>query len=223
MTEPVLVIQQPNLARCCLTNSKVDVCGRLDCIQSSSCSITPPNIPIEIEKLNAFFIESAGHDSLNYRQSCAVESLALKNPNLTVHVLMMTSSEINMTSPTMRLLVGNYQNIRISQVRLGEYIYGTPLEHWYFCTTWNYGSWAVAHLSDGLRLLALSKYGGYYFDLDIIQMNPVTDLRNFAVAEDGNKVGSSVIHADFEHPIIRNAVEEFHTNYKYDKISLYNQ
>ncbi len=214
MKEPVLVIQQPNLARCCLSNSKVDVCGRPDCIPSSSCSIAP--IPIEIGKTpNAFFIESAGHDSLNYRQSCAVESLALMNPNLTVHVLMMTSAEINMTSPTMRLLVENYPNIRISQVRLGDYIYGTLLEHWYFCTTWNYGSWAVAHLSDGLRLLTLMKYGGYYFDLDIIQMNSVTDFRNFAVAEDGDKVGNSVIHADFEHPIIRNAVEEFHTNYRY--------
>jgi len=213
MTEPVLVIQQPDLARCCLSSSdKQDVCGRTDCIPSSCPTSAPLDIDSEIGELNAFFIESAGHDSLNYRQSCAVESLALMNSKLTVHLLM--TSEINMTSPTIKLLVDNYPNIRISQIRLGDYIYGTPLEHWYFCTTWNYGSSAVSHLSDGLRFLTLSKYGGYYFDLDVIQMNPVTEFKNFVVAEDGRKVGSSVIHADFQHPIIRNAVEEFHTNYK---------
>jgi len=211
MTEPVLVIQQPNLARCCLSDSKQDVCGRPDCLPG--CTI-PSVFEIEREfgKDNAFFIESAGHDSLNYRQSCAVESLALMNPNLTVHLLMTT--QINMTSPTIRLLIENYPNIRITQLQLGDYIYGSSLEHWYFCTTWNYGSSAVVHLSDGLRLLTLSKYGGYYFDLDIIQMNPVTDLRNFVVDQDGRLVGNAVIHADFHHPLIRSAVEEFHTNYK---------
>jgi len=124
------------------------------------------------------------------------------------------TSEINMTSPTIKLLVDNYPNIRISRIRLEDYIYGTPLEHWYFCTTWNYGSSTVSHLSDGFRFLTPSKYGGYYFDLDVIQMNLVTEFKNFVVAEDGKKVDSSVIHADFQHPIIRNAVEEFHTNYK---------
>jgi hypothetical protein len=35
------------------------------------------------------------------------------------------------------------------------------------------------------------------------------------VAEDGDKLGSSVIHVDHQHPIIRTAVEKFAADYKY--------
>lgn len=162
----------------------------------------------------AFFIESTGYrSSLNFRQSCAVESLALINPNLTVHLLM-TGGEVEGSTSTMQVLA-SYPNIHVTRIRLGDYIANTPLEQWYFCTDWYRGWYAVSHLSDGLRFLTLSKYGGYYFDLDVIQLRPVTEYRNFVVAEDIHKVGSSVIHTDRDHEFIRKAVQGFHTDYKY--------
>ena len=134
------------------------------------------------------------------------------NPNLTVYLLM--TGDVDLTAPTVKTLVDAYANLRIRRIHLGDYIAKTPLAHWYFCTTWNYGPWAVSHLSDGLRFLTLYKFGGYYFDLDVVQMRPVTSLTNFVVAEDGKKVGSSALHFDHDHALIRLAVEEFYFNYK---------
>jgi lactosylceramide 4-alpha-galactosyltransferase len=69
-------------------------------------------------------------------------------------------------------------------------------------------------LSNGLRLLTLSKYGGYYFDLDIISVRPVTFYRNFVAAQDHNDVNNDVIHADLNNPVIQLAIKDFIINFK---------
>jgi len=124
------------------------------------------------------------------------------------------SADPNLTSPTMKLLVENYPNIRITQIRLGDFISGTPLEYWYFCTDWNRGWFAVAHLSDAMRFLSLFKFGGYYLDLDIISLRPITSYRNFLAEEYPNNLGNSVIHADYQHPLMKEVVERFPSEYK---------
>ena len=116
---------------------------------------------------------------------------------------------------TMRTLQQNYPNLRITNIDLSDYVADTPLDHWYFCSEWNRGWFAVAHLSDALRLLTLSKFGGYYFDLDIIHLRPVTSYRNFFVEDDGSyNLANGIIHADYKHPLIQLAVEEFASEYK---------
>ncbi len=72
----------------------------------------------------------------------------------------------------------------------------------------------MAHLSDAMRLLFLFKFGGYYLDLDIVSLRPITSHRNFLVEEGMNKLGSSVIHADYQHPLMKEIVEKFHSEYK---------
>lgn len=205
------MIHQPQLARCCRSeDERIDLCGRPECLWP--CPVMPDDhLSLPVDQDKAFFLETSGRSAINYRQSCAVESLAVMNPNLTIHLLM--TGQLNRTAPTMRV-ISEYPNVQMTRINLGDYVAGTPLEHWYFCTEWNRGWYAVAHLSDGLRLLTLSKYGGYYFDLDIIHLKPVTHLRNFVVSESFNKVGNNAIHADSRHPLITQAVEEFHTNYK---------
>ncbi|KZR95931.1 Lactosylceramide 4-alpha-galactosyltransferase, partial [Daphnia magna] len=61
----------------------------------------------------------------------------------------------------------------------------------------------------------LSKYGGYYFDLDIIHVRPVTYYRNFIATEDGNSASNSVIHSDYGYPLMQMAVNDFPANYRY--------
>ena len=141
--------------------------------------------------------------------------------DLTVHLLMATGGpeQVDLNQATMRVLLDNYRNIHITGVNLGDYMAGSPLERWYFCNSWNRGWFALSHLSDALRFLSLFKFGGYYFDLDVIQLRPITSYRNFVVAEDVNKLGSSVIHVDYQHPVISMAVNDFPTNYKYSIIN----
>lgn len=212
MKEPVILIPGANRGRCCSTvNDLVDVCGRPNCISPCSSQEDPVASHL-LYKEKAFFHETSGAPSLDIRQACAVESLARMNPNLTVYVLM-SGSDVDWNTNTMSNLK-NYNNIQIHALNLGDYFINTPLEHWYFCTTWNYGPYAVSHLSDALRFLTLYKFGGFYFDLDIIMIQPVIPYHNFIVAEDENYLAAGAFHVDYMHPIIRMAIEEFRYTYK---------
>jgi lactosylceramide 4-alpha-galactosyltransferase len=161
---------------------------------------------------NVFFIETSKSNELNVRQACAVESAALQNGNLNIFTLM--TGIPNNNSPSMKAL-SSYSNIHFRHIELGDYFLHTPLEQWYFCTTWNYGSYAIAHLSDALRLLTLYKYGGYYFDLDFVMLKSVEKYQNFLAPESRSFIASAAIHLEPDHPLIERALEEFLTTYKY--------
>lgn len=194
----------------------VDICGRSNCLwPCPDATKQEQNDNLIAGQDQAFFHETSGALWLNFRQACAVESMAYRNPNLTVHVLMNGQNLLTKTA-IMKTLIENYSNVKISSINLGDYVTGTPLESWYYCTEWNRGPFALAHLSDALRFLSLSKYGGYYSDLDMIQLRPITSHRNFLVAEDDDKLGSSVIHVDHQHPVIQTAVDEFASSYRSD-------
>ncbi|KAI9559845.1 hypothetical protein GHT06_013852 [Daphnia sinensis] len=163
----------------------------------------------------AFLWETAGNDTLDIRQACAVESLALHNPNVTAYVLF-SQERVNSSSITLRTLTEKYKNIRIVGINMDDYMAGTALEHWYKFTDWRNGPYHVSHFSDALRFTTLSKYGGYYFDLDIIHVRPVTYYRNFIATEDGTSASAGAIHADYGHPVMQMAVNDFPANYRAD-------
>jgi len=174
----------------------------------------PRGLPIKTSNNNAFFHETSGAGELNTRQACAVESLALLNRKTNIYLLT-TSHDVNLTAPVMKSL-GSYSNIRIVSINVVHYFIGTPLEHWYFCTSWNYGSYALAHLSDALRLLTNYKFGGYYSDLDMIQLRSTESHRNFVVADVGLDVNieNAAFHVEYKHPITKLALDEFRNMYK---------
>jgi len=197
-------------------NTEKDLCGKAHCIQCRNV-IAPEELPIKTSDDNAFFHETSGVRELNTRQACAIESLALLNRDLNIYLLTTSRDDVNLSAAAMKSL-SSYSNIRIININLGQYFLGTPLEHWYFCTTWNYGPYAVSHLSDALRFLSNLKYGGYYFDLDVIQLRSVESHRNFVVAglkfESYQVIESAAFHADYKHPIIQLAVDEFKNTYR---------
>ena len=164
---------------------------------------------------NAFFMETSRIAvSLDYRQAFSVESLLFRNPNLHVY-LFMTGPLVNYGSSTLKTLQNSYPNLKIVHLNLTEYIAGTLLERWFHCSGWENGKYSVAHLSDALRLLSLTKYGGFYSDLDIIHLHPLIPLRNFLVAEDRSSFGNSAMHADYNHPVINAFLKEFAFTYRY--------
>ncbi|EFX82257.1 hypothetical protein DAPPUDRAFT_25188, partial [Daphnia pulex] len=174
---------------------------------------------------NAFFLETSGNGKfLNIRQACAVESLAFHNPNLTVNVLFMMdntaihsngiNSKVLPAETNIEKLREKYTNIEFITLNLDDYVAGTLLEKWYHCNDWRRGPYHVAHLSDGLRLLTLHKYGGYYFDLDIIFVRRVTYYHNFVSAEASNGLCNNAIHVDYGHPVIQLAVRDFPLHYR---------
>jgi len=199
------------MSQCCVLGTKEDVCGKQNCTQCQE--VTQEDLPILTSGNNAFFHETSGVGELNTRQSCAVESLALLNRELDIYLLT-TSHDVNLIASTINSL-RNYSNIHIININLGQYFLGTPLEHWYFCTAWNYGAYAVSHLSDALRFLTIYKYGGYYFDLDVIQLRSSQSLRNFVVADVGLEfMTAGAFHAEYKHPLTQLALEEFKNTYR---------
>ncbi|XP_032784075.1 lactosylceramide 4-alpha-galactosyltransferase [Daphnia magna] len=204
---------------CCLSSDHLqDICGRTNC--TLPCPKPKPSVfddhpreSIVDHNQNAFFIETSGSGSLTIRQTCAVESLALHNQNLTVNVLFV-DVPINTSVLVLQQLKEKYSNIQLVSIDLDDYLAGTVLEHWYHCTEWNKGSFYVNNLSNGLRLLTLQKYGGYYFDLDIISVRPVTFYRNFVAVQDATSLNNDVIHADLKNPFIEMAIQDFVLNFK---------
>ena len=209
---------------CCLSpNGLEDVCGRRNC--TLPCKDPIPSIP-ELEndpakshfsRDKAFFIETSGSGDLSFRQACAVESLALHNPNLTVYVLFV-NVKINNSVNTLNILKEEYENIRLISINLDDYMAGTPLEHWYHCINWKKGPYHVNNLSNGLRLLTLTKYGGYYFDLDFVFVRPVTGYRNFVAAQDNYDVNNGAIHSELRNPLMELAIKDFVNNFRLNKI-----
>ncbi|XP_057367603.1 lactosylceramide 4-alpha-galactosyltransferase-like [Daphnia carinata] len=214
VNKPVINIQGADRGRCCVSiHHTLDVCGRSECLwqcpQFEDEFISPSK-----NHENAFFHETSGARALDIRQACAVESAALSNPNLTIYLLM-TTGDIDWNSTTMKTLK-SYDNVHVHSINLGEYFSHTPFEEWYFCSTWNYGSHAISHLSDALRFLTLYKYGGYYFDLDVIMLQSVMQYHNFIGAENEENLAAGALHVEYLHPVIRAAVEEFRNTYRKD-------
>lgn len=142
-----------------------------------------------------------------------MESLALHNANLTISVLFV-DVPINISIVVLQQLKEKYNNIQLVSIDLDDYLVGTVLEHWYHCTDWKKGSYHANNLSNGLRLLTLEKYGGYYFDLDIISVRPVTYYRNFVALQDAAGLNNDVIHADLKNPFIEMAIQDFVANFQ---------
>ena len=127
----------------------------------------------------------------------------------------MTGPTIDFDYVTMKTLTAHYPNLHINQINLNDFVAGTPLDYWYHCSGWDNGKHHVAHLADGLRLLTLYKYGGYYLDLDIIHLRPITPLKNFICAQDEKTVANGAIHAEYGQPVIKLALHAFVSNYRY--------
>ena len=200
-------------SRCCVRPSSSmvkDVCGRENCTEDCP---DPVRLPIDTGRENAFFLETSSSGMLNIRQACAVESLAYHNPNLNVNVLFV-GGHIHGSSNTTQKLADTYTNLRLIGVDLDEYLAGTALEKWYHCTNWRKGPYHVSHLSDGLRFLTLNKFGGYYFDLDVMIVKSVSMYRNFIARESNYNLASNSIHADLGNPVIEMAVKNFVSSYR---------
>lgn len=147
-----LPLSRPERAHHCNQGVPFDFCGRPS---TWPCSLSNQEDLIDIIE-GAFFLETSYKSSLNYRQACSVESLAKLNPNLTVHVLMI-SEEIDRTSSTFVALTENYSNVRMTHLNIADLVAGSELEQWYYCSGWNKGWYPIPHLSDALRFFILKK------------------------------------------------------------------
>lgn len=80
-----------------------------------------------------------------------------------------------------------------------EFAEETPLELWFREGAILKSEHIIEHVSDILRILALWKYGGTYFDLDVVDQKPVSSVgTNFACWETGGLINSAIVNLDGE-------------------------
>ncbi|KAK0181144.1 hypothetical protein PV327_003451 [Microctonus hyperodae] len=145
-----------------------------------------------------FFLETSHINKneiiLNARQCCAVESAAIMNPTMTVYLFIFTDA-VNYNNKTKNYLdhLMNYKNIIIKHKNLLEFVKHTPIEEWWNKTdVLKTSLWPTVHISDILRLITIWKYGGIYFDTDVIVKSSFEEIGNFAGAEDSKLVANGI-------------------------------
>ena len=169
-----------------------------------SCNTTQDNYPrlatsTNLKKYNIFFLETnKERQFLNIRAQCAIESAALNNPNANVYLYSLKAKfDQNTTN-----LTKNYANIKLIDLEPHKVFENTYFEDW-----WNNnksillnGNHPIEHLSDGLRLALVYKFGGVYSDLDTIT------IKSFETFIDQSQSGPCCSNAETLNPVeINNA------------------
>ncbi|XP_064487757.1 lactosylceramide 4-alpha-galactosyltransferase-like [Ornithodoros turicata] len=117
---------------------------------------------------NIFFIETSSRTCLTLRQACAIESALFHNPDTSVTLLLLaTSNVLRDFCPAVHAL-RQAPNFRIRVLHLDSFMADSPLSSWYRKGTWRKSRYKISHMSDALRFLVLWKYGGIYLDLDVV-------------------------------------------------------
>jgi len=155
-----------------------------------------------------FFHETSGRTELSFRQTCAVESAALHNPNRPVQVFIQPEPNANINSSSVwRQVLNNYSNVRVIVIGdVGLYFKDSPVEQWYVKGEWRTSEYRVQHMSDFIRIVSLKKDGGMYLDLDIITLKPYegSRFRNFVTSKNSQlyRLVNGVMHFDRGHRFI---------------------
>lgn len=130
-----------------------------------------------------FFLETShpegAHLQLNERKACAIESAAYMHPNHKIFVLIIGNTTIDFNSKgskNYKNLIRNYPNIFFRRLDIHEFMTDTPLESFHKWKVLNQSKNYNVYLADILRLVALYKYGGLYFDTDVVVLKNFENL-----------------------------------------------
>ncbi len=129
-----------------------------------------------------FFVETGERTFFKGRECCSIESAAIKS-QLSQILIVMTSKvlELHLSNCT-RNIYEKYPNVKFYTTTFGKVFNGTAIEgqERRYDPTFKF---AKTKISDLLRMALVYKYGGFYSDLDIVTLKPLTGLKNFVPME----------------------------------------
>lgn len=152
-------------------------------------------------KLKIFFVQTSENEDILSRHACSIESAARLHPNGSIFILM--------RSQYVHLQLGSYKHlciysnvhflhfneadiysgtalIRLTQIQRKEFLQ-------YF---------TISHMSDFLRTALLYKYGGIYFDLDVIPLKSFARFINAVGLETNDAVNVAVLALEKRHRVL---------------------
>lgn len=185
--------------------------------------IIPSNPHQQSVKFNAdsrriFFHETSGRGSLNFKQCCAVESVAKHNPGRPVQLLISVTDRLDVSNgPWMDILKDHYPNVAVISLDNDKYFSGSPFQSWYEKGEWRQSRFRIAHLSDYIRLVSLHRHGGLYMDLDYVVLKPLDEklLHNVLLVEgnDGQQLNNGVMHFEPGHRLVNELIQYLAAEY----------
>lgn len=137
-----------------------------------------------------FFVETShpegGFLEINAREACAIESAAKMHPDYNIYVLFVGRIAIdpngNCTKMVRNLIKAN-PNVYFRRIDIEQFSKTTPMEKFFESGRYKNSKHLSVHLADILRLVALWRYGGLYFDLDVVVIRNHKELgENFLAA-----------------------------------------
>jgi lactosylceramide 4-alpha-galactosyltransferase len=152
-----------------------------------------------------FFLVTSGKTKLTARQACSIESTCVNNPFMSVIVVFVapkTQLRLEEKSP-LAAVMRRWPNVRLATLNGTAAMSAAGLQNLYAKIA--AGKYPRQLLSDVLRVLLLSKFGGVYSDLDLVMLQSlrsmVTAGQNFMVGDTEDCFASSFFGLQRNHPL----------------------
>ncbi len=129
-----------------------------------------------------FFVETGDRTFFKGRECCSIESAAI-NSQLSQIVIVMTSKTLDLhLSNCTRNIYERYPNVKFYTSTFAKVFKGTFVEgqEKRYVPTYKFAKTKISNL---LRFALIYKYGGFYLDLDVVTLKPLSDLKNFLPME----------------------------------------
>ncbi|XP_053565749.1 alpha-1,4-N-acetylglucosaminyltransferase-like [Bombina bombina] len=185
---------------------------------TASLGISPTNYKNILSQGNVIiFLETTNKLEPAHLVLCAVESAARVYPNRSVILFMKGLSTLKSEDenslrnrfPTL----SSFNNVYIFPLLTEEVFKDTPLLPWYLKVNTSMEKYWTHVLADGCRLALIWKYGGMYFDTDIVSIQPIPVV-NFLAAESSKYSSNGALGFSPHHEFIWKCMEDFVRNYK---------
>ena len=180
-----------------------------------------------------FFTHTSKEKVLTRVGSCAVSSAAKVNPDWQVTVFSNELTNPEQNPKTRQQSAGSFALFpswsghnppRVVRFEYEHIFRGTPFESWYERKrVWSKHGFTIQNLSNALRLALLYKFGGAYFDLDIISVKPLPPSiwkrsagleREVPGSPEMMRLNGAVILMDKQAPFLKEAMEDYVRNFK---------
>jgi len=152
-------------------------------------------------KLKIFFVQTSENDDILSRHACSIESAARLHPDGLIFVLMRSKCILSTTGSYIHL--HSYKNIHFVHFNERDIYSGTSLVQLNQTKRKQYIHYfSISHMSDFIRTALLYKYGGIYFDLDVIPLRKFHKFANTVGLETYNGVNVAVLVFEKQHLVL---------------------
>ena len=171
-------------------------------------SFSSPEVQAALEaSSNIFFLRTTNETTLSIIERCALASAARQNPGRRVSIF---SNSLDCE------FVRSAASPAVHVVRFDPRDVYEGYPHflaWHATGVWDMKFRGI-HLSDSMRIALLHRFGGVYFDTDVVSLRSFDGLRNAVGLEDPWVLNNAVLAFERGHPFLAQAEHDFVDNFR---------